>query len=83
MSVKAQYFKCGLCAVFYLIVCFILINMKKSYNLKEKSTNNLIATKRQQTPGFSIPDRIIKNVESEIDMLRIDELKGETIDLQV
>ncbi|KAL6424416.1 hypothetical protein ACFW04_009886 [Cataglyphis niger] len=83
MPVKAQCFKCGLCAVFYLIICFILINMKKSYNLKEEPTNNLIATERQlQTSGFSIPDRIIKNVESEIDMLRIDELKGETIDLQ-
>lgn len=59
--------------------------MKKSFNLKEEPTDNLIATERQlQTLRFSIPDRIIKkNVESEIDMLRIDELKGETIDLQV
>jgi len=32
---------------------------------------------------FSISNRIIKNVESEINILRRDELEGGTIDLQV
>lgn len=79
MSVKVQFFKCGLCAVFYLVVCLIVINVKKSFNVKEEPIDNLIATEHQvQTPGFSK-----KNVESEIEILRTDELKGETIDLEV
>ncbi|XP_072763061.1 carbohydrate sulfotransferase 11 [Anoplolepis gracilipes] len=78
MFVKVQFFKCGLCAVFYLVVCLIVINVKKSFNVKEEPIDNLIATERQvQTPGFSK-----KNVESEIEILRTDELKGETIDLE-
>lgn len=83
MSVKVQFFKCGLCAAFYLVVCFVLI--KRSFNLKEEPIGNRTATERRvQTAGVSIPDKIIKkNVESEVEMLRMDELKGEAIDLQV
>lgn len=85
MSVKVQFFKCGLCAAFYLFVCLIFINVKRNFNLEEEPTGNSTAIKYEvQTPGSSIPDRIIKkNVESEVEMLRIDELKGEAIDLQV
>lgn len=84
MSGKAQFFKCGLRVVFCLVIFLVLINMKKSFNLKEE--DNLIATERQvRTHGYSIPDRIIKknDVETEIDMLQMDALKGETVDLEV
>lgn len=50
----------------------------------EETTDATTTKHRQQTFHFPISDKIIKkNVESEIDMLRMDELKGETIDLQV
>lgn len=83
MLVKAQLLKCGLCVVFYLVVCLVLINVKRNFDLKEEPMDdNVIVTERriqtEQTPGFSR-----KNVDWEIDMLRMDELKGETIDLQV
>ncbi|XP_029174657.1 carbohydrate sulfotransferase 11-like [Nylanderia fulva] len=84
MSVKVQFLKCGLCATFYLVVCLILINVKRNFNLEEEPIGNLTAIKYEvQTLGLSTLDRIIKkNVESEVEMLRIDELKGEAIDFQ-
>lgn len=87
MSFKTHRFKCALYVAFCLVVSLILINMKRTFNLKEEPTNNLIATECQmQTPTFSsIPDRIFKknDIETEIDLLRMDALKGETIDLEV
>lgn len=50
-----------------------------------EETRDATTTKhRQQTFHLPISDKIIKkSVESEIDLLRMDELKGGTIDLQV
>lgn len=87
MSVKTH-FKCALRVAFCLslIVFLVLINMKRTFNSKGEPTDNLIATERKvQIPTFSIPDRIFKkdDIKTEIDMLRVDALKGETIDLEV
>lgn len=47
-------------------------------------SDKVIKKNVEQTFHFPISDKVIKkNVESEIDMLRMDELKGGTIDLQV
>ncbi|XP_025261713.1 carbohydrate sulfotransferase 11 isoform X2 [Camponotus floridanus] len=45
MSGKVQIFKWGLRVVFCLVIFLVLINMKRSFNLKEE--DNLIATERQ------------------------------------
>lgn len=84
MSGKVQFFKWGLRVVFCLVIFLVLINMKRSFNLKKQ--DNLIVTEHQvRTHRYSVPDRIIKknDVEAEIDMLQMDALKGEMIDLEV
>nr|XP_012224991.1 PREDICTED: carbohydrate sulfotransferase 10-like isoform X1 [Linepithema humile] len=79
MFIKAQFVKCVLCVVLYFIVCVVLITVKKNFNFKETIG---ITTVNLQT-RFSIPNNINKkNVELEINILRMDELNGETIDLQ-
>ncbi|XP_018043666.1 PREDICTED: carbohydrate sulfotransferase 13-like [Atta colombica] len=80
MSVKAQFFKYCLCMVLNFLVCIILIKTRRSCNVKQ--TVNVTIKHQPQMPHFSISNRIIKNVESEINILRRDELEGGTIDLQ-
>jgi len=82
MSIKAQLLKYALCTVLYFLVCIILIKTRQ--NCKIKETISVTIKNQPQSPYFPTSDRIIKkNVESEINMLRIDELKGGTIDQQV
>ncbi|XP_011054418.1 PREDICTED: carbohydrate sulfotransferase 11-like [Acromyrmex echinatior] len=80
MSVKVQFFKYSLCMVLYFLVYIMLIKTRRSCDVKE--TIGVTIKHQPPTLHFSTSDRIIKNVESEINMLRRDELEGATIDLQ-
>lgn len=83
MFIKVQFFKYVLCAVVYFIVCVVLIELKKHLYLK-KVTSAMTIKYQPQIFHSVIADKIIKkNVELEIKMLQADELKGETIDVQV
>lgn len=78
--IKVQFVKCALCVVLYFIVCVVLLRVKRNFDLKRTID---VTTVRLQT-RLSIPNNINKkNVELEINILRVDELNGETIDLQV
>ncbi|XP_011695248.1 PREDICTED: carbohydrate sulfotransferase 11-like [Wasmannia auropunctata] len=83
MSIRTQFFKYSLCMVLFFLICIILIETRKSCIVKETTGVTIKCKSKLKTPHFPASDRTIKkNVESEINMLRIDELKGGTIDLQ-
>lgn len=81
MLVKVQLLKGAVCVGFYLVACVVFIKIRKNFDSKE--VTDVITTNYQPiTFGFSSANKINKkNVE--LEMLRIDELKGETIDYQV
>lgn len=82
MLVKVQFFKYGLCTVLYFVIYIVLIELKRNFSFhKVLGVKNITVP---QVTHASIIERVIKkDVELEIKMLRIDELKGGTIDLQV
>ncbi|XP_032663147.1 carbohydrate sulfotransferase 11-like [Odontomachus brunneus] len=82
MFVKVQLLKGAMCVAFYLIACVVFIKMRKNFDSKEMT--NVITTNYQPiTLDFSSANKINKkDVELEVEMLRMDELKGETIDYQ-
>lgn len=80
MFFKVQFIKCALCIVLYFVVCVILIRMKRNFDLKETIGETIIKRLQTRLPISNISK---KNIELEINMLRMDELNGETIDVQV
>ncbi|XP_011866783.1 PREDICTED: carbohydrate sulfotransferase 11-like isoform X2 [Vollenhovia emeryi] len=84
MSLQAQFFKYGSCCiVLYFLVCILLIKTRRSNVGETAGAVTTIIKYQPKTVHFPTLDRIVKkNVESEINMLRMDELKGGTIDLQ-
>lgn len=81
MFVKVQLLKGIICVALYLVVCVIFIELRKRFDSK----NAVTRTKYQPVTFHTVSASKInkKNVELEIEMLRIDELKGATIDMQV
>lgn len=83
MFVKVQFLKGAMCVALYFVIYVAFVKIRRNFNSKE--ITNIVTTNNQPiTFHSSFINKINKkDIELEIDMLRVDELKGETIDLQV
>lgn len=83
MFVKVQLLKgVIICVALYLVACVLFIEVRKK---SLKKVTDVIRTKYQPMTFHSSSANKInkKDVKLEIEMLRIDELKGESIDMEV
>lgn len=82
MSVKRQFLKYSLYALLYFIVSVVLIRVRRSFNMME-TRRDVMTDYRNKTRSWNV-DQVIRNpVETEINILQMDEMKGEAIDSQV
>lgn len=84
MSFKIQFVKCILCIILYIIIYVILLRLKQNSYLTQY-LNSLFFAKYNQTKQECslISQSVIKPINLEIELLEYDEMKGESINLQV
>lgn len=83
MPVKPQFLKCLLCVVLYLIVCFLLLKLKESYETVQQINVSRIMKSQQHRQDNRAVRFIKKSANAEIKILAEDERNGQSISLKV
>lgn len=82
MSLKIQFVKCILCVILYIIIYIILLRLKQNY-LTQYSSSLFFANNQTKQECSLVSQSVIKRINLEIELLEYDEMKGESINLQV
>ncbi|XP_014474160.1 PREDICTED: carbohydrate sulfotransferase 11-like [Dinoponera quadriceps] len=83
MFVRRHLFiKSTVCVALYFLVCVIFIKVRKNFNSKQVTEVRTTEYQTVTLDSSSVSKINKRNVGSVIEMLRLDELKGETIDMQ-
>ena len=83
MSLQMQFVKCILCVILYIAVCFFLLKIKHSSYLIQYPVSLFLVKYNQTKQEYSVSQSNIKSINLEIELLEHDEMKGESINLQV
>ena len=79
-----QFVKCILCVILYIAVCFFLLKIKHSSYLTQYPISLFLIKYNQTKQECSVVSQSnIKSINLEIELLEHDEMKGESINLQV
>lgn len=83
MSLQIQFVKCILCVILYIAVCFFLLKIKHNSYLIQYPVSLFLVKYNQTKQEYSVSQSNIKSINLEIELLEHDEMKGESINLQV